>query len=94
MKLRKQYPALSKGKLTHIYSGDNIYYLIKTYEDQKIILLLNTGDENIPFYPAVLRMIMKDARVVKNLLTDEEINLNEDVLIDLESYSSKIYKVN
>jgi neopullulanase len=94
LKLRKQYPALSQGKLTHIYSGDNIYYLIKTFEDERILLLLNTGDENIPFYPAVLRMIMKDASVVKNLLTDEEINLNEDVLIDLKSYSAEIYKVN
>jgi neopullulanase len=94
LKLRKQYPALSQGKLTHIYSGDNIYYLIKTFEDERILLLLNTGDENIPIYPAVLGKIMKNASVVKNLLTDEEINLNEDVLIDLKSYSAEIYKVN
>ena len=68
LKLRKQYPALSRGKLTHIYSGDNLYYLIKTFEDERILLLLNTGEENIPFYPAVLRMIMKDASIIKNLI--------------------------
>jgi len=94
LKLRKQYPALSKGKLSHIYSGDNIYYLIKTFKDQKIILLLNASDENIPFSPSTLRMIMQDASVIKNLLIDEEINLNEDVLIDLKSNSAEIYKVN
>jgi glycosidase len=94
LKLRKEYLTLSKGKLTHIYSGDNIYYLIKTFKDEKIILLLNTGDENIPFNLSALRMIMRDVKEVKNLFTGEESNLNEDVLIDLEGYSSKIYKVN
>jgi len=94
LKLRSQYSALSIGKLTHIYSYDKIYYLIKTFGDEKIILILNTGDENISYSPSGLRMIIQDARVVKNLFTGEEINLNEDVLIDLESYSSTIYKVN
>jgi glycosidase len=94
LKLRKQYPALSKGKLTHVYAGDNLYYLIKNFEDEKIIILMNTGSENIPFYPTVLKMIIKDARVIKNLFTDEEINLDEDILIELQSYSAKIYKVN
>ena len=94
LKLRSQYSALSMGKLTHIYSYDKIYYLIKTFGDEKIILILNTGDENISYSPSGLRMIIQDARVVKNLFTGEEINLNEDVLIDLESYSSTIYKVN
>ncbi len=94
LKLRKQYPALSQGKLTHIYSGDNIYYLIKTFEDERILLLLNTGDENISFYPTVLRMIMQDASIIKNLITEEETNLNEDVLIDLETCSTNIFLVN
>ena len=93
LKLRKQYPALSKGKLTHIYSGDNLYYLIKTFEDEKILLLLNTGDKNIPFNPAALRMIMKDASIIKNLITEEDTNLNEDVLFDLEAYSTNIFLV-
>ncbi|MDH3269525.1 MAG: alpha-amylase family glycosyl hydrolase, partial [Ignavibacteria bacterium] len=94
LKLRKQYPVLSKGKLTHVYAGDNLYYLIKTFEDEKIIILMNTGSENIPFYPTVLRIIMKDARVIKNLFNGEKINLDEDILIDLKSYSAEIYKVN
>ncbi len=93
LKLRKEYPSLSKGKLTHVYSGDDIYYLIKTFGDEKIIILLNTGDKIIPFYPSLLKMIIKDASVLQNLSNDEMINLNTDVLIELEQYSAKYFLV-
>jgi len=94
LKLRKEHPALSKGELVHIYSGEELYILIKSFGDERIILLFNTGDKDIPFYPSLLKMIMKDSSMVKDLINDEEINLYEDVLINLEGYSTKIFLVN
>jgi glycosidase len=94
LKLRKEYPALSKGKLTHSYSGDNIYYLVKSYQDQKVLILMNVGEENVPFYPSLLKFILKDATVIKNLQKEEEIILDSDAKIELRGYSTEFYNVN
>jgi len=93
LQLRKEYQALSKGKLTHIYSGDNLYYLIKTFKNEKVLILINCGAETIPFYLSLLKTILKEATVIKNLQKEEEINLDKDVLIDLKKYSTEFYLV-
>lgn len=93
LRLRSKYPSLSRGKLIHIYSGDDIYYLIKATADEKIIIVLNTGNKEVPFYPSLLKLTVKDASFLENLIEEREINLETEVSINLEPYSAKYFLV-
>ncbi|MCZ7613170.1 MAG: hypothetical protein M5T52_06455 [Ignavibacteriaceae bacterium] len=47
--LRNQYPSLSKGKLRHIYPFDDIYILIKSYDDEMTMVVINARGEDFSF---------------------------------------------
>ena len=93
LKLRNEYPALSKGKLNHILAGDNFYCLIKTLNDEKIMILMNTGENEIPANTSNLKILFPDADSIENLLSHQEIDLNKSEVINLKGFSSEIYLV-
>jgi glycosidase len=93
LNLRKDYTALSKGKLTHIYSRDNLYYLIKTFNEQKILIILNTGSESISLYPLQLKMVLKEPTMMKNIFSNKELDLKVETPINLEGYSANFFLV-
>ncbi len=93
LRLRKIYPALSKGKLKHILAGDDLYCLIKTLNDEKILILMNTGESEIPVNTSILKMILQKAESIQNLKTNQQISLQNDEKINLKGYSSEIYQV-
>ncbi|MEJ2195588.1 MAG: alpha-amylase family glycosyl hydrolase, partial [Ignavibacteriaceae bacterium] len=47
LKLRQEYPVLSKGKFRHIYFGEDLYVIIKTYEGEQALVIMNTGEKEI-----------------------------------------------
>lgn len=93
LKLRKEYPVLAKGKLHHIYLGSDLYILLKTYQEEIALILLNTGKNNLPIPASQLKMILKDFNTLRNIQSGVEIDLNKIESIDLPAFDSVIYLV-
>ncbi|MEE9573327.1 MAG: alpha-amylase family glycosyl hydrolase [Candidatus Neomarinimicrobiota bacterium] len=93
LELRKKHPALAKGKLTQIYTGGDLYILLKKYLDDVIIILINSGDEDIPVHSSPMRMFLRETIILKNIKTGKQIDLNSDETFILNGLSSKIYIV-
>ena len=93
LKLRKDNPALAKGKLRHIYSGGYIYAFIKTYEDEQFIIILNTGEKENPVQANQFKMFLPEANKLQNLKTNEVIDIKLNEMFTLDKYSADIYKI-
>ncbi len=74
LQLRKSYPALSRGKMIHFaptWSND-VYKLLKTHGDQKILIIANgTNDTKQPDLTE-LHPYLAGATGLKNLMSDRE----------------------
>jgi glycosidase len=58
LKLRNEYPVLSKGNFRHVYQ-DSIYFIIKTLDDQTALIIFNTTDKNIKLNISVINNLLK-----------------------------------
>jgi glycosidase len=47
MAVRTQYKALSHGTREHIYSSDDLYIDLKSYDNQQVLFAMNTSDQTI-----------------------------------------------
>nr|MCU0364922.1 cyclomaltodextrinase C-terminal domain-containing protein [Ignavibacteriaceae bacterium] len=76
LKLRNEYPSLAKGKLRHIYPLEDIYILVKTYEGETTMVLINSREEEVSIQTAQIKKFVPEANELVNLKTKEETNLN------------------
>jgi len=76
LKLRKAYPSLSKGKLRHIYPFDDVYILVKSYEDEMTMVFINSRGKDFSIESLQIKNFLPEAYGLVNLKTNEEINLN------------------
>ena len=93
LELRKDNPALAKGKLKQIYFGGDIYAFTKTFEDDQIIIILNTGEKDFPIQTQQIKMFLPDANNLKNLITSKVFDINLNETLTLDKLSAEIYKV-
>jgi len=94
LKLRKEYPALAKGKLTQIYTGGDLYILLKEYEDEVIMILINSGDEDISFPTQQTMLFFPTAKKMLNIESNKEYMIIKKNTIDLKGMNTQIYKIN
>lgn len=93
LKLREEYPALGKGKLTQIYTGGDLYILLKEYEDEVIMILVNSGDEDILFPAQQTLLFFPSAKKMVNVKSNKENMINEKNTITLKRMNVQIYKI-
>src|SRR5262249_27978448 len=43
LRLRREHPALQTGKLWHLYSDDSSYIFLRQFEEERILVIFNTG---------------------------------------------------
>ena len=91
--LRNKYPVLSKGNLRHIYPQENIYYLIKEYEDDSAIIMINASDEEFTITNSQLRTFLPEAKSLINLKTNKQFDLSIDTHISLTKVSAEIFLI-
>jgi glycosidase len=91
LKLRKEYPVLSKGKMQHINTGGDLYIIIKTYEDEQALILMNTGEKDITLQPFQIKMFLTDAKEIVNLKSNKEIQLVDGESITLKGLTTEIF---
>lgn len=91
--IRNDNPVLAKGKLTQIYSGGDVYLMVKSYEDDVAIIIMNTGEKVIPVHHSQLKMFLSQASTLMNLITGDEIDLGTSNIHTLQAFSAEIYEV-
>ncbi len=75
LRLRREYPALSKGKLIHFPPKNNIYVYFKVLRNEKIINIINANDEDVKVDISEYANITKGRTVYTNLFNSKKINL-------------------
>ena len=93
LRLRNEYPVLSKGKLRHIYPADNDYVLIKSYEDQMAVIFINSGEEDILVESPQIKMFLPEAKELINLKSKEEYNLELVEQFSVKKMTAEIFLV-
>jgi len=91
LKLRKEYPVLSKGKMRHIYSGGDLYVINKFIEDEQAIIILNTGEKNITITTSQIKMFLTDVNKLSNIKSSKEFKLNDGKPLILTGLTAEIF---
>jgi glycosidase len=93
LNLRKEYPVLSKGKMRHIYPGNDLYFITKKFKDDTALILINAGEKDIPVHPSQIKIFFPRMLKLKNLKTKSETDLTTDEILFFEKTSAKIFLV-
>ncbi|HZW40055.1 MAG TPA: alpha-amylase family glycosyl hydrolase [Ignavibacteriaceae bacterium] len=90
--LRKEYPALSQGKMTHFPPVDNVYYYFKEMNSEKFFVVINGEDKEKQFDLKLVEDKIKGVKSFNNVLNDETLT-PQNAKIQLKEFDIKIYKV-
>ncbi|HSW56071.1 MAG TPA: alpha-amylase family glycosyl hydrolase [Ignavibacteriaceae bacterium] len=91
--LRKGYPVLAKGKLRHIYPAENVYILLKYYNEEIAMILINSSEEDISVESALIKKFLPEAEGLLNLKSQEEINLKSIDHFAMEKMTVEIFLI-
>jgi len=91
LNLRKEYPVLSKGKMQHIYTGGDLYVIVKSYEDKQAMILLNTGENDITIEPSQIKLFLTDTRKLINIKSGKEYQLNSAESLTISGFNAAIF---
>ncbi|OGU69851.1 MAG: hypothetical protein A2W30_09945 [Ignavibacteria bacterium RBG_16_36_9] len=94
LRLRNEYPVLSKGKLRHIYPADNVYILIKSYEDQMAVILINSAEQDILLESSQIKMFLTEGQWLINIKSKEEYNLDLNGQLEIKRMTAEIFLLN
>jgi len=72
LNLRNKYSVLYKGSLKHIYLAENIYLLIKEYEDETALIIINASENELNINPIQLKVFLPEVKGLLNLITKED----------------------
>jgi glycosidase len=93
LKLRKQYPELSKGSLIHFPPENGVYIYFKILEDQKIMVVVNDNEFPKELNIELIRHHLTNSKELRNLLSEEIFDLSKGTKIKLNSNGISIYKI-
>ena len=91
LKLRKEYPVLSRGKMQHIYTGGDLYVIIKSNLDERAIIILNTGEKEITIQPSRIKMFLQDVKNLRNIKSGKEFQLNDGESLTVKGLTAEIF---
>lgn len=93
LKLRKEYPELSKGNLIHFPPEDGIYVYFKILQDQKIMVAVNDNENSKEIDLKKVSHHLIDAKEIENLLSGESFQFSGNDKIIINSNDISIYKI-
>jgi len=93
LKLRNEYPSLSKGKLRHIYPLENVYVLIKSDEEQVTMILINSREEELTVESSLIKKYLPEAQGLINIKTEEKIDLHSVEKFQVNKMTAEIFLI-
>lgn len=92
--LRKQYPALSIGSMTHIVPTDEVYMYLRTWNDDRILIVANGNRTKRQIDFAHASHWFDGVKSLKNLITSETITCQDEIKINLSGMHVGIFELN
>lgn len=91
LKIRNEYPALQSGKLLHFYPFNDQYIYFRILDDQKIMVVVNDKNVQQKLDMTYIKHIIRDYNVLTNLITGENIIIDESNDPVIKNKSVQIY---
>jgi glycosidase len=93
LKLRSEYPVLSKGKLRHIYLSENVYLLIKELDDETGLIFINASENDFSLRSEHLKTFLPEAQSLINPKTSNGFNLEKESSIIINNMTAEIFLI-
>jgi glycosidase len=93
LRLRDENQVLAKGKLKHIYPFENVYAIIKIYEHEMAMILINSSEEELSLESSQIKMFLPEAISLLNLKSKDEINLNSINQFSINKMTAEIFLI-
>ncbi len=93
LKLRREYPALSKGKLIHFPPENNIYVYFKVLRDEIIINIINANNEDVKVDISEYSNITKGRTIYTNLFNSKKYSLIDNSQITISGKAAVMFLI-
>lgn len=93
IKIRKENPELSEGKLIHYPVMFEVYCYFRELGENKTFIVLNNNKDRRKIDVSILSHKLPVGTVLKNLLTGAEKTIGSDKQLDVTPESANIYKI-
>ena len=91
--LRKKYPSLAKGKLTHFPVQDNVYIYFKSYENEVVLNIINANKLKVEIDLSEFQHIWGNRKTIINVLASTITELCNEPKITVEGMKAKMYLI-
>ena len=93
IQLRKTYPALAEGKLTHFPPTNDVYVYFRSKDKEKIMVVVNNNSSTATADLRMMKNFVSGKSKIINVRTGDEIKLNSDMLLKIDPLRVEIFKV-
>ena len=93
LKLRKEHPALAKGKLIHFPPENGVYLYFKQLNDELILNIVNTSDKDAEVNLSAYSKIISGREEFINLNTSEKHNFGKSKTLKILSKKAEMFLV-
>jgi len=91
--LRKSYPSLAEGKITHYPPVNDVYVFFRTLEKEKLMIIVNNSKNRQQVNLLPMKKMVTPSTQLINLLNNYETKLDEKHSVTIEAESSAIFKL-
>lgn len=91
--LRKNYPSLSEGKLTHYPPIDDVYVYFRTLGKERCMIIVNNSKVRREVKLSSMKSMISSTSKLINLVNNNEIKLDDKLYLSIDKESSLILKV-
>lgn len=89
--IRKEYKALSKGTLIHYYPTKDVYTYFRSFEDQKIMIIINDNNFEVDYNISLMKPQLENFKELKDLFTGKSEPISNNYNITLNKKSAHLY---
>ncbi|MBM4170838.1 MAG: alpha-amlyase [Ignavibacteria bacterium] len=90
--IRKNYEALSEGKLIHFPPVNDVYYYFRIYKDQKIFIVINNRDEQVVDF-SMIKHLIGEKRELLNLVSNEKVIIADNYRMVVPNMKAEIFLI-
>jgi glycosidase len=91
--LRKKFPAIAEGKLTHYPPVNDVYVYFRTLGKEKIMVVINNSEEKQSVDFAPMKSLVTLKSMLLNLRTNIKTSIGSNFQLPIEAGSSLIFQV-
>jgi glycosidase len=89
--LRREHPSLSSGAFVHFPPSKNVYYFIRTFGDESILVVCNNGNVPATVDLTPLEMYVRSARTLRNLMTGGDTPIEPTRQVRLDAHQVDVF---